>query len=556
MFRNSIKVHVWARVAAALFAALLMGAVVNLSISSIHVAEQSNERANALLSQSQAAKAAHYRWYSMLGDALYTGTEFTGTMESTACDLGLWIYGDAGTQDAEILALREEARPLHEAVHASAQEALSLPPEQGQDYYRQTVQGNVATLVEKLDEIIARAETVREENEAAMRRTIQIASVGSIVCGLLSLVCLISLIQYILRHVIGPILRITAESRVLLEGRLDFELDCRAKNELGVLAQTLVQSMHTIRGYVEEIDRLMAEYADGRFDAEFQVDFQGDFHSIQESMGAFTARISHTLAVVEKTAGEVSSGACQISGSSQALAQGATEQASSVEELARSLAELSQSSKENTQRAQAAQNTAAQSGKQVEESNRQMGEMVRAMNEIQQTAGEISRIISTIEDIAFQTNILALNAAVEAARAGTAGKGFAVVAEEVRSLAVKSDEAAKATNELIENSIQAVKRGGQIVEEVSRDLEHSMSLANRAAKEIGEIALAAHGEMEAVIQLNSGVEQVSAVVQSNSATSQENAAVSAELSVHSKALKEQTEQFRLKRAEAAAYGET
>ena len=69
----------------------------------------------------------------------------------------------------------------------------------------------------------------------------------------------------------------------------------------------------------------------------------------------------------------------------------------------------------------------------------------------------------------------------EAARAGEAGRGFVVVANEVRNLAAKSDEAAKATRELIEKSIEAVSEGSRVLGMFTEALDRQGDVGGKPA---------------------------------------------------------------------------
>lgn len=168
------------------------------------------------------------------------------------------------------------------------------------------------------------------------------------------------------------------------------------------------------------------------------------------------------------------------------------------------------------------------------------------MDRISNDSKEIRTIIATIENIAFQINILSLNAAVEAARAGAAGKGFAVVAEEISNLASKSDEAAKATKELIESSAVTIVEGGKVMDRVSEALERTGELAGNVTVKMDQVVDAVEKQTLAMDQVAVGIEQISTVVENNSATSQECAAASEELSSQSSMLKDLTASFRLK----------
>ena len=549
LMRKSIKRMVGIRVTAALVSVLLFSVTMTVNILRVERTQEDSAQASELLDRSQKAEAAHYKWSNNLSNALYAGMEFIGSMDPASCVLGQWLYGEAGTEDERILQLRQQIEPLHKELHESASYVLNLlktSPRQAQEYYQETIQKNLNTLVGYLDEVVERGTALSEDSAEIMRKTIVVMHTTSIVGLALVLICLISLVLYVLKYVIKPMLHITEKVQPLQQGLLDMRLDYSADNELGDLARTLEQSVQLIHSYIEDINRIMGQLSEGNFDVSTSAAYIGDFSSIAQSINSFTDVLSQAIGSIQQAEGRVSENAEQLSSGAQALAQGATEQASAVEELYATLDELSKSAQQNVKAASDAQENARLTGQQVTISGQQMEQMVAAMADITQASQQIDKIIATIENIAFQTNILALNAAVEAARAGSAGKGFAVVSDEVRSLAAQSDQAAKATKELIENAVQATEKGSRIVNEVSETLQKTLSLVTKSNEAIGSIAEAVQGEALSISQVTEGIGQISAVVQTNSASSEESAAVSSELFEQVNLLKEQTRRFQLK----------
>ena len=232
---------------------------------------------------------------------------------------------------------------------------------------------------------------------------------------------------------------------------------------------------------------------------------------------------------IRETVNHLATASAQINGSTTEQSAAMHEQGAAVAETLATVTEIAQSSEQAVERADHVV-TLAKSSEEVGNSGRESVEQsIRAMNEVRiqvesiadnilrlaERAQLIGEIISTVSDIAEQTNLLALNAAVEAARAGEHGRGFAVVASEIKSLAAESKKATvtvrRILGEIQESTNAAVlstEHGTKSVATTGKIVTHAGDIIQKLSKILAESLNAARQISATSSQQNAGLQQL------------------------------------------------
>ncbi|WP_447926982.1 methyl-accepting chemotaxis protein [Vreelandella sp. EE27] len=266
---------------------------------------------------------------------------------------------------------------------------------------------------------------------------------------------------------------------------------------------------------------------------------------IMASQMAMAEQLQRIVLDVRTSAEAVASNSEQIAEGNNNLASRTEQQSSALAQTAAAMEELSSTVTQNAANAEQASREASQAAATAKEGGKAVNELATTMNELDQSSQEIAGIISTIDAIAFQTNILALNASVEAARAGEHGRGFAVVASEVRSLAQRSANAAQEINALISSNLERMKHGNERASHANQSTNEIVSAIERVNVIIGEISSASVEQSAGVREVNQAVSEMDQMTQDNATLVNESATAAKTLRQNAQALMQTMQIFKL-----------
>ena len=291
-----------------------------------------------------------------------------------------------------------------------------------------------------------------------------------------------SISTYVITRLLKPLQTLSAALSQLAQGEGDLtqRIEVRRMDEIGELAQHVNQ-----------------------FLSQMQSMLSGIIHHSQE------------LAVQAEQANQLS----------QQSSQQVETQQNDVNQIATAIHEMSATAAEVASHAELTANasqgsaSACEDGQQVIEKNRQaiveLADQVSAasgiISELESNTQSINQILSTIREIAEQTNLLALNAAIEAARAGEQGRGFAVVADEVRVLSQRTHGSTEEIRNMIETLQNNTKLAVNSMESSTALAGTSVDYAQQAYESLNTITSAITEINDMALQIASAAEEQRAV---------------------------------------------
>jgi methyl-accepting chemotaxis protein len=249
---------------------------------------------------------------------------------------------------------------------------------------------------------------------------------------------------------------------------------------------------------------------------------QEDIHQsaavLTDSTDQIMASLSHLAASTAQTATSVTETAATVEEVKQTVYVAGTK-ATEISHSARQAVEIAQGGAHAAEEAIEGMNRVHAQLKLIAESVLRLGEQTQSIGDV----------ITTVNEVAEQSNLLAVNAAIEAAKAGEQGKGFAIVAQEVRALASQSKQATAQVHSILSDIQKAGAVAVQVTEQGTQAAQAGVQQSSTAGQSIQTLSRSITEAAQVVSQIASsgqqqivGIDQVVLAMQSIKTASQQN----------------------------------
>lgn len=199
-------------------------------------------------------------------------------------------------------------------------------------------------------------------------------------------------------RLLRPMIVVRDQMGEISQGNLSANFPLEANtSEIGMLVASIHETKGELKKYINDIDTILSQMADGKMDQLIEGQYRGEFLPIQTAMKQILDSLNMALSQIYRTAEQVSDESRKMTSDAQVLSSGAVKQASAVEQLSASIQELSMQVDRSSEDAEDARTSTSEATMQLEMCSEKMGALTEAMNDISRSSQQIGGIIKTIE---------------------------------------------------------------------------------------------------------------------------------------------------------------
>jgi methyl-accepting chemotaxis protein len=389
---------------------------------------------------------------------------------------------------------------------------------------------------ELVDGKIAQAKTRIAQAEKNARTLLFIF----VIVGALALLLSAGMALFLSRIIAKPLneIKITAERIAAGDLSVTVVADER-RDEIGALTRTF----SGMTRYLREMADVAGQIAARNLNVSVKPQSEGDV--LGNAFAAMIRNLQEVMKEIQKSATVLASSVSEILATTNQVASGMTETAASVNETTATVEEVKQTALLSSEKSKGVSESAQNSVHVARQGNAAVTETVEGINHIRglmesvadsivklsEQTQAIGEIITTVNDLAQQSNLLSVNAAIEASKAGEQGKGFTVVAQEIKSLADQSKQATEQVRTILGDIQKATGAAVMAAEQVSKAVDNGVKQSNEAGESIRKlsesITEAAQTSMQIAAssqQQLTGMEQVALAMENIKQATQQNVA--------------------------------